>query len=232
MNAKEIMTTPVITIAPDTRVREVAALLLEKRISGVPVVENERVIGVVNEADLLHRYEIGTDGDVPKHSWWAPLIRPDRSSANYVKSHAGRAQDIMTRHGVAVNEDLSLQQIALIFEARHIRRVPVLRGKQLVGIVTRADLIRALAQKTRDLEMPLAQTDEAIRLRLLAELEHQRWWRSDWSTVYVCDGVVSYRGLLESENERQAARIAAENVPGVRGVEDNRMPWALWQPLV
>lgn len=231
MNAKDIMTTPVITIAPDTQVREIVALLIEKRISGVLVAENERVVGIVNEGDLLHRYEIGTDGGAPDRSWWARLIRPDRNSVAYVKSHAGRAQDIMTRHVVSITEDTSLRQIALILEARHIRRVPVLRGNQMVGIVTRADLIRALAQKTQALEQPHAQTDEGIRRRLLAELEKQRWWRPDWSAVDVRDGIVSYRGLLESEDERNAARVAAENVPGVRAVEDNRMPWAAWQAM-
>lgn len=232
MNTADIMTTPVITIAPDAQIRDIVTLLLEKRISGVPVVANGHVVGVVNEGDLLHRYEIGTDGDVDQRSWWARLIRPDRFSANYVKSHAGRARDIMTRQVVVVTEDTSLQQIASILEARHIRRLPVLRGKQLVGVVTRADLVRALAKNTQAPAPLRAQTDEGIRQRLLSELENQRWWRSDWSAVYVSDGVVSYRGLLECEDERQAARIAAENVPGVRAVEDNRIPFAAWQAMV
>ncbi len=227
MNAADIMTTPVVTIAPDAQIHEVAALLLEKRISGVPVVEGGRVIGVVNEADLLRRHEIGTDA-APGRSWWAQLIRPERLSVDYVKTHAGRAQDIMTRGVVSVAEDTPLQQIATILAARHVRRVPVLRGHQLVGIVTRADLVRAIARKPRSSEAP-AQIDEDIRRRLLAELEKQPWWHPDWSAVDVVGGIVTYRGLLESEDERQAARVAAENVPGVRGVEDNRTPWAAWQ---
>jgi CBS domain-containing protein len=232
MNTADIMTTPVITIAPNAQIRDIVTLLLEKRISGVPVVAAGRVVGVVNEGDLLHRHEIGTDGDVDQRSWWARLIMPDRFSANYVKSHAGRARDIMTKQVVVVTEETSLQQIASILEARHIRRLPVLRGNQLVGVVTRADLVRALAKNTPAPAPLLAQTDESIRQRLLSELETQRWWRSDWSAVYVSDGVVSYRGLLESEDERRAARIAAENVPGVRCVEDNRIPFAAWQAMV
>ena len=106
--------------------------------------------------------------------------------------------------------------------------MPVLRGHRLVGIVTRADLVGAIARKPRSSEAP-AQTDEDIRRRLLTELEKQPWWHPDWSAVDVLDGIVTYRGLLESEDERQAARVAAENVPGVRGVEDNRTPWAAWQ---
>ena len=231
MNAKDIMTTPPITVAPDTSVREVVALLIEHRISGVPVVANERVIGVINESDLLHRHEIGTDGDEKETSWWARLINGDPLPAEYVKSHARRAEDILTPHALPITEETPVQQIASIFEARRIRRLPVLRGERLVGIVTRADLIRALA-RTRHLEASPSQSDEAIRLRLLEELEQQRWWRPSWSAVDVRDGVVHYRGLLESEDERRAARVAAENVPGVRGVQDDRTLWTAWQPMV
>lgn len=227
MNAADIMTTPVLTITPDTRIHDIAALLLEKRISGVPVVAGRRVIGIVNEGELLRRHEIGTDS-LPERSWWAQLIRPERLSVDYVRTHACRAQDIMIRKVVFAAEDTPLQQIAAILAARHVRRVPVLRGQQLVGIVTRADLVRAIAKTRRDSEPPW-QADEDIRRHLLAELEKQPWWRSDWSAVDVFGGVVSYRGLLESEDERRAARVAAENVPGVRGVEDKRTPWAGWQ---
>jgi CBS domain-containing protein len=228
MNAADIMTRPVLTITPDTRIHEIAALLLEKRISGVPVVAGSRVIGIVNEGELLRRHEIGTDTAAPERSWWAHLIRPERLSLDYVRTHACRAQDVMTRKVVFAAEDTPLRQIAAILAARHVRRVPVLRSHQLVGIVTRADLVRAIAQTPRD-SGPPAQTDEDIKRHLLAELEKQPWWHSDWSAVDVSGGMVSYRGLLESEDERQAARVAAENVPGVRGVEDNRTPWAAWQ---
>jgi CBS domain-containing protein len=138
----------------------------------------------------------------------------------------------MSRQMVLVTEDTPVPQLASIFAARDIRRIPVLRDKQLIGIVTRADLIRALALATRDLETPHAQSDEAIRAAPLRELERQRWWRPDWSAVYVRDGVVHYRGLTPSDDERQAARVAAENVPGVRGVEDDRMPGVAWQPMI
>ena len=105
MNAKDIMTAPVITVAPDTAVREIAALLVERRISGVPVVANGEVVGMVNEGDLLHRHEIGTEGDTPDRSWWARLIEHDQFPADYVKSHARKAKDIMSRHLVSVTED-------------------------------------------------------------------------------------------------------------------------------
>jgi CBS domain-containing protein len=232
MNAKDIMTAPVITITPDTPVHDIAALLLERRISGVPVVDDDSVVGMVNEGDLLRRHEIGTDGDTPQRPWWARLIERDQFPIEYVKSHARKAKDIMSPHLVSVSEDTAARQLASIFAARHIRRVPVLHDGKMVGIVTRADLIRALAVKTRDLETPRTQGDEAIRVRLLRELEQQRWWRPDWSAVYVRDGIVHYRGLIHSDDERQAARVAAENVPGVRGVEDDRMTGVAWEPMI
>jgi CBS domain-containing protein len=232
MIAKDIMTAPAITITPDTPVQEIAELLLERRISGVPVVTGGEVVGMVNEGDLLRRPEIGTDGDPPERSWMARLIEPDQFPDDYVQSHASKARDIMSRQMVLVTEDTPVPQLASIFAARDIRRIPVLRDKQLIGIVTRADLIRALALATRDLETPHAQSDEAIRAAPLRELERQRWWRPDWSAVYVRDGVVHYRGLTPSDDERQAARVAAENVPGVRGVEDDRMPGVAWQPMI
>lgn len=232
MNAKDIMTAPAITITPDTPVHEIAELLLERRISGVPVVVGGELVGMVDEGDLLRRHEIGTDAYTPERSWWARLTERDQFPGDYVTSHASKAGDLMSRKMVSVTEDTPARQLASIFAARDIRRIPVLRDKQLVGIVTRADLIRALALATRDLEAPHAQSDEAIRAGLLRELERQRWWRPDWSAVYVRDGVVHYRGLTRSDDERQAARVAAENVPGVRSVEDDRMSSAVWQPMI
>jgi CBS domain-containing protein len=226
MKASDVMTTPVVTISPDTTVREVAALLLDRRISGVPVVDAGRVVGIVSEGDLLRRQEIGTGRERAGGSWWLRLFRDDPSPADYVKSHGGRASDIMTREVITVTEETPIGEIAEIFAARGVKRVPVLRGERLVGIVSRADLVQALAMTPRAAKQPRAQGDHAIRRRLLAELERQGWWRPSGSSVIVTDGVVHYWGLLDSQDEKDAARIAAENVPGVRGVEDHRLRYA------
>jgi len=222
MKAKDIMTTPVVTIAPDTNVREIAARLLERRISAVPVVEDGRLVGLVSEGDLLHRHEIGTDRDRPAGSWWLRLIRGDTSPADYVKSHAVHARDIMTRDLVTVDEGTPIAEIATLLEARRIKRVPVLRGERLVGIVSRANLIQALAVKPRAARPARQKTDDGIRRQLVAELEREPWWQRSSSNVIVTDGIVHYWGLIDSDDERDAARVAAENVPGVKGVEDHR----------
>ena len=231
MNARDLMTAPVISITPETTVHDIAELLLDRHISGVPVVAKGEVVGIVGESDLLYRQEIGTDPEPVRPSWRALLFEVERRPVDYVKSHARMAKDIMSRRVVTIDEDASARQIASIFASRAIRRVPVLRDGRLVGIVTRSDLIRALAMTTRAAGDPVAQSDEAIRTGLLRELTGQQWWRPEWSAVYVEDGVVHYRGFIESDAERQAARIAAENVPGVRAVDDGRVRGIAWQPM-
>ena len=137
----------------------------------------------------------------------------------------------MSRDVVCVGEEVSIAAVTAIFEARHIRRVPVLREGQLAGIVTRADLIRALAAQTSRGESDRPRSDESIRTELLAELMKHRWWYARWSNVLVNKGVVRYIGVLVREADKEEARVAAENVAGVRGVEDRRLQYGDWQPL-
>lgn len=125
MNAKDIMTSKVITVTPETLVGEVAAVLSENRISAVPVLDNSHLVGIVSEADLLHRYEIGTDCALSGDPWWIQLFSADRSPAEYVKSHARQVRDIMTREVATVAPDTALAEIASLLEKRRIKRVPV-----------------------------------------------------------------------------------------------------------
>jgi CBS domain-containing protein len=201
MNARDVMTPKVITAKPGTPVGEIAALLFEHRISAVPVVDKGRLVGIVSEANLLRRYEIGTDRARSGESWWMRLFGTSSPEVQYVRSHARRARDIMTPEVATVAPDTSLGEIATLLEKRRIKRVPVLERGRLVGIVSRADLVGALvsAKQAGRAAGPIG--DEAIRSRLLAELEGQEWWRA----------------------ERVAARVAAETVPGVRRVVDRRM---------
>ena len=222
MKAKDIMTSPVITVGPATPVNEIAALLYERRISALPVVEGGRMVGIVSEADLLHRHELGTDCIAQSGSWWLRLFSADRSVEDYIKSHARQARDIMTREVVSVAPDTGIAEVASILERHGVRRVPVLQDGRLLGIVSRANLVQALAGTAQGAVRATPPSDRAIRARLLAELQQQSWWRRGTSTVEVSDGQVTYRGTVESADERDAARIAAENIPGVRAVEDFR----------
>lgn len=232
MQAKDVMTTRVTTITPFTPVHDIAALLLQKRISGVPVLDSGALVGVVSESDLLHRHEIGTDRAGPHRPWWMRLLHRDAVPGDYVKSHGRQAKDVMTRQLVCVTEDADLAQVAALLESHHIGRLPVLRGRRLVGIVTRADLVQAVAGTSDDTDPRTTPTDESIRQRLLEELAPQPWWQAQWSNVFVNGGVVNYRGLVANEAARQAARVAAENIAGVRGVVDDRVVSADWQAMV
>lgn len=215
MRASDIMTSPAVTVGPDTSVAQIAQLLFERRISAVPVIEEGRLAGLVSEADLLHRREIGTDRAAPRGSWWLRLFSADSSPAEYVKSHAQRARDIMTRDVVTVTPDTPVAEIASLLETHGIKRVPVLRDGRLAGIVSRSNLVQALAVKAPP-EADRPEDDHAIRAALLAELERQPWWRRQVAAnVIVEDGIVHLWGMIESEDERQAARVAAENIPGV-----------------
>ena len=225
MNAEDIMTLKVISVTPETLVGELAALLFAHHISAVPVVDGGRLVGIVSEADLLHRYEIGTDWVLDGDRWWKRLFRIDRSPEEYVRSHARHVRDIMTREVATVAPDTCLAEVATLLEQRRIKRVPVVQEGRLVGIVSRSDLVQALATAKRADWKTGPLTDEAIRRLVLAELRRQPWWRMDWSNVTVQEGVVTYAGLIEFENERIAARVAAETVPGVRGIVDRRLAY-------
>jgi len=226
MLARDIMTTPVVSVAPDTPVTEIAALLLNKRISGVPVLDKGRLVGLVSEGDLLRRHEIGTDRVKRSGSWWLRMFSAGQSPAEYVKAHGRFARDVMTSEVVTITPDTPVSKIASLLESRGIKRVPVMHLKQLVGIVTRANLVQALAGIRPAAIRVTPPADQAIRGRLQAELERQSWWRDAASNVIVTEGVVHFFGIVESDDQRAAARVAAENIPGVRGVEDHRLPFS------
>lgn len=222
MKAKDIMTSPVVTVAPETTVQEVAALLYERRIGAVPVMQEGRLAGIVSESDLLRRHEIGTDGYQRPGSSWLRLFGVDSSLHDYVRSHARHARDVMTSDVATVTPDTPVAEVARLLEGRGIGRAPVVEDGRLVGIVSRANLVQALATRPVAPAAPGAVDDESIRRALLEELERQPWWRIDRAAVMVADGVVHYWGMVDTDAGRPAARVAAENIPGVRGVEDHR----------
>ena len=224
MNARDIMTRNVITVSPDTRVADIAQALAERHVSGVPVVDNGKVVGIVSEGDLVRRSEIGTDRR--GGSWWLRLFRTE-SPIDFVKAHGQKARDIMTTKVLTVGEDAPVSEIADIFESKHIKRVPVVTNGKIVGIVSRANLVRAIASAGEKAVAPAKASDREIRERLTKTLEAQPWWNKFSASINVNDGVVHYWGLAGSNDDRKAARVAAEEIPGVKGVEDHRVDYAL-----
>jgi len=224
MRAMDIMTTEVISVAPTTSVQEVAKLLSERGISGVPVVDGDnRVVGILSEGDLLHRAETGTERvRQRRQSWWLRSLAADQAS-DYVKSHARTAGDVMTREVVSVDEMTPLADIAMLLERKRIKRVPVLREGKLVGIVSRANLVRAVAAAS--LPEETVRGDRAIRAQLLNELNRRPWAKVWAADIIVKDGIVNlWVGAERSPEELSALRVAAENIPGVRKIEEHLMP--------
>jgi CBS domain-containing protein len=216
MQAQDVMTTKVVAVAPDTPVTEIAKLLLERQISAVPVVSDDRqLVGIVSEGDLTHG--LGQEG--AKRSWWLDLLASPQTRAEaYLKGHGRLAWDVMTRSVISVTPETPLPEIAQLLETRRIKRVPVLRDGELVGIVSRADLLRGFAlQPSPD----ASADDRALRERLTVEFDRSGVTSHPYVNIVVRDGAVHLWGIVPAREEAKAMRLAAEQVPGVASVESH-----------
>lgn len=230
MRAIDVMASSVVAVGPETSVRDLARLLCEKGISGVPVIDGDgRVVGMVSEGDLLHRAETGTRR---RHSWWLDTFASNRELAReYVKSHGQTVADIMTTAVISVGEETPLNEVADILERHRIKRVPVLRDGRAVGIVSRANLVRALALSSPEPAKGWKPSDKTIRERLLAEIASEKWAQASLGDILVRDRVVHlWSGFLSSE-ERRALHVAALRIPGVEGVCDHAAESPVFVPF-
>jgi CBS domain-containing protein len=218
MKARDIMTSPVITVRPRASVKEVAKTFLEQRISGAPVVDDQgALVGMVSEGDLLHRTESGTER---RRSTLSRFLSGSHTlAADYVKSHAMKVADIMIGEVVTATPDTPLSEIATLMEKNSIKRVPIVDRGRVVGIVSRGNLTQAIASYGAGAEISLS--DAAIRGKLLEHLRQQPWTRASRLNATVHNGVVDLWGHCYSHAELVAARVAAENIPGVRAVNNN-----------
>jgi len=220
MKARDVMVSPVTTVTPNASVRDAAKLLLHRHFSALPVVDDKgKLVGIISESDLMRRSETGTERH--RSCWLRFIAGDDTLAAEYARAHAKRVGDVMTRKVVTAHPDTPLDDIAALLEKYGIKRVPLVSDGQLVGIVSRADLVKALANVPNGLEMPLS--DERIRETLLTQLRAQPWSHVRKITATVHGGVVDLTGVTYSDHERAALRIAAENIPGVRAVNDHLM---------
>ena len=218
MHAADVMTPDVICASPDTSLAELVHLMLDHQVSAIPIVEDGRIVGIISESDLLHRVEADTE---QRPSRWLELITSsDRLASDYTRSHGRKAAEIMTRDVVTVADTTPVDEVAHVLEAKHIKRVPVTRDGKLVGIVSRRNLLQALA--TRLSAPPVPADEKAIRDAFYVELRRQPWAVSPASiNAVVTDGVIHLWGIAPDEALRQAIVVVAENIPGVRGVEDH-----------
>ena len=219
MKASDVMVSNVITVPITATIGETAAILLNNHISGAPVLgEKGELVGIVSEGDLMRRPETGT---AKPPSWWLELISSERSLASeYIKSHSRKVVDVMSRNVITASPDTPLGDIAALLERNRIKRVPIVQGGKIVGIVSRANILQALASASKKLPSLASANDAELRRNVMARLAAEKW-RPTMLTVTVQDGSVDLWGLVHSSEEKKAARLVAELTPGVRSVVDN-----------
>ena len=221
MKASEIMTPDVISADPDATVLQAARYMLLHHISGLPVIDKTgALVGILSEGDFLRRRETHTDRRPSR--WLEFLMGPGKLAAEYTHTHGSKVSEVMTTKMHTISEDTPLEKIVEMMERYRIKRVPVLRGKKVVGIVTRANLMHAMVSLARG--EPKTTSDAAIRQELLRELKNEKWALSSMINVVVHDGVVELWGAIVDERQGEALKVAAENIPGVKEVK-NHLAW-------
>lgn len=218
MRAHQIMTRPVVTIGPDAAITEAAAVMLEHHISGLPVVDGAgTLVGILSEGDFLRRGEISTQRR--RNRLLRFILGPGQSAADFVHEHGCKVSEVMTTRLVTITEDTSLGAIVALMEKNNLNRLPVMRDGQVVGIVSRANLLQVVASLARQLPDPTAD-DDHIRNRIINALGKNDWCPQGLK-VSVRDGIVHLGGIIPDERARQAAIVAAENISGVKKIHDH-----------
>jgi len=219
MKAADVMTLGAATVRPDASTAEAAQLMLRYRISGLPVVtDTGNLVGMVTERDFLRRSEAGTE---PRRPRWSELLYlPGALAEDYVRSHSRTVADVMTTEVITVSDDTPLSKVVALMEQHNVKRLPVLRDGTIVGIVSRANLLRAVAKQPEDEHASLA-SDQAIRDQIISELRSQPWAPETSVDISVRDGVVELRGTVSDERLRRGIRVAAETASGVKTVNDD-----------
>ena len=218
MRAHQIMTRKVITVGPDCSIADAANLMLRNHISGLPVLDKVGdLIGIVSEGDFLRRSEIGTQRKRP--SWLQFLTSTGRLADEFVDERGRKIEDVMTRDPVTVSDDTPLDEMVSLMESKGVKRLPVMRSGKMVGIVTRANLLQAVASMAKEIPDPTSD-DDHIRSRLL-KIYDATDWRPIGLQVAVRNGIVHLYGLIGDDRARRAAVVAAENIAGVKEVHDH-----------
>ena len=219
MKARDVMTRNVVSIGPDATVLQAARLMLQHHISGLPIVDAAgTLVGILSEGDFLRRRETATERR--RSRWLEFLMGPGKIASEYTHSHGKKVSEVMTDEVQTVDEDADLETVVELMERRRIKRVPVTRDGRMTGIVTRSNLMHAMVSMARGEPAP-PKGDAEIRERLLREIEAQEWAPAAMVNVVVRDGVVELWGAVIDDRQREALKVAAENIPGVKAVKDH-----------
>lgn len=219
MIASEIMTRDVTTVLPSASVREAAKLMVDRRLSGLPVVTSDgRLVGMLTASDLLHRVETGTER---RSSWFTSFFsNPDDMARQYAKAHGLKAHEVMSRHVISVRDDADLSEVADVLDRNRLKRVPVVRDGSLVGIVSRSDLVRVLSEAS--VGQPIATSDDAaVQNAIWQAIRKQTWLDSGYVNITVKDGVAEAWGMVGSQEQRNALMVLIEEAAGDAKVQDH-----------
>jgi CBS domain-containing protein len=218
MRAHQIMTRPVISVSPESTIVDAANTMLQKHVSGLPVLDaTGKLVGIISEGDFIRRSEIGTQRK--RGQFLKFILGSGKEAADFVHEHGRKIAEIMTPDPLTIDEDTDLEKIVELMEKNSVKRLPVMRGDKLVGIVSRSNLLQAVASLAREIPDPTAD-DDHIRNRIIDTLEKNTWCPFGL-TVTVRDGIVHLSGVITEERSREAAIVCAENVTGVKKVHDH-----------
>lgn len=217
MIVADVMTTEVVAVDPETSLAEAAGWMVRHRVSGLPVLDAAgKLIGILTEGDLLHRPELGTCGR--QAGWMRGILRAETLAAEYAHTHGRQVGDVMTRNPSFVRPDLPLAKAAELMRQKQVKRLPVVREDSLVGMLSRFDILRALA--TRLEESCIEATDTEILDGIETALAQEPWAPREGVRFGVSNGRVRIEGRIGSEQEARAIAILARNTRGVTGIEN------------
>lgn len=216
MIVADAMSRTLVTVMPGHSVKHAAQIMVDHRVSGLPVVDGDgHLAGILTEGDLLRRVEFGLPGGGMS---WSGAMSPAGTARDFVKANSWRVSDVMSHPVATISDHAPLADAAILLATRGIKRLPVIRDGKLVGIVSRADLLRAVAAAIPD---SVTGGDEAIRTSVEARLRDAEGIFGVCPGVTVTNGVIHLWGKVRSEAERDAARVACESVHGINGIEDH-----------
>ncbi len=223
MRVDEVMTTAVATVRADASLGDAIAIMEARHVSGLPVVDGkDALVGMLTEGDLLKRIETGTA--VHRRAGWLDLVLGSgRGASDYVRTHSRYVGDLMSHDVLTATEGTSLEEVVALMEKRRVKRLPIVRDGRLVGIVSRADLVRVIGRALK-VEAMGGSADALIQERLQSDLGRQRWFIAGDVTFTVEAGVVTFKGVFSDQQTPAALRVAAQNIAGVTAVED-KLEW-------
>ena len=217
MIAADVMTHPVLSVAPDAPLSQAIRLMTDHHVSGVPVVAGGGdLVGILTEGDMLRRPETCTEGEKP--GWLLSFLLPGRVADKYIQTHSRRVSEVMTQEVLTVPATAPLSDVVHLMRRHHVKRLPVMQDGRMVGIVSRADVVRQVGAALAS--TPNSAADAAILAAINDAVNKEPWAPGKMVSISVKDGIVGLDGCVYDLRERDAMGVLAENTAGAKRVEN------------